>query len=125
MKKFLGAILTITLLSVTYVSQHTQLLEYSYRISDCKKSLSLLIDQNQALRYNIAKLEAPARLEEAIVAVESVEKICMPAATYKINIKELRSPYKEVTPAGVFANAGRAILGMFSFTSEAVANELK
>lgn len=123
MKKFLVSLLIITLLSTLYVSQYTKLLECSYRINTNTKSLSLLIDQNKALRYNIAKLEAPARLEGVMLAKAQTKKTDIYLASSKIRIEKPVS-YKEIAPAGRFINTGKVIFSMFSFAGEAIAKEL-
>jgi hypothetical protein len=66
MIKILTGILTVMLLSTAYVCQRSMLIEYSYAINSSKQDMSLLIDQNKALRYNISKLESPVRLSENI-----------------------------------------------------------
>jgi len=124
MKRPLVTILILTLLSIGYVFQHAKTLEHSYQINSCKKNLSLLIDRNRALRYNIAKLEAPARLEKAITAKTQAEEIYMPLTYYKLNIEKMPEPYMQPAPTGPFISAGRIFLSMFSLDAKAVAGDL-
>jgi len=121
MKKFLTVALVIMLLSVSYVFQHATLLEYGCNINSAKKDLSLLIDQNRALRYNVSKLEAPGRLDQVIIA-KADQQTYVPLECYSISIKQPQL-YGGLAFEASFANTGRFILSMFSLDTEAVANE--
>jgi hypothetical protein len=125
MKKFISGVLIITLFSVLYVSQQARLLEYSYFINSHQRYISLLVDQNRELRYNIARLENPARLEENMSPRQ--EEVQMPSAWHKIEIeRELPAAGGEViTPNRSFIKVGELILSMFLLDSEAVAKELR
>jgi hypothetical protein len=124
MNKFFITILIVTSLSILYVFQQTKLLEHSYEMNSNLKKLTLLVDQNKALRYNIAKLEAPARLHSAMIIKEKTKDI-MPVACYKVKIGEgLSVQPKEVAPIGHYAGVGRMLLSMFSLGNEAVADDL-
>ncbi len=124
MKKALTAIMAVTLLSGMYVYQHARLLEYSYSINTSRKSLALLIDQNRTLRYNISRLESPARLEKAIKAKQEVQ-VYMPLDCYNVRVKEPVALDTMVVVPSPIARAGRMMLSMFSLGTEAVAEELK
>lgn len=124
MKKILISVLIITTLSILYVFQQARLLEYSYDINSYQKYTCLLVDQNKGLRYNISKLEAPARLEETVKAKEAQE-VYIPPAWCKIKIEEeLPGPGQEITPVRPFIKVGRIILSKFWLDTEAVAKEL-
>lgn len=82
-----------------------------------------MIDQNSALRYNIARLEAPARLEGAIAAEKDTHELYLPLAYHKLNIEKLPAPHEKIAPAGAFSGVGRILLSMFSLDTEAVAND--
>ncbi len=124
MKKALTAIITVTLLSSLYVYQHARLIEYSYFINASKKSLSLLIDRNRALRYNVSRLESPARLEKVITAKQDVQ-VYMPLDCYNVKIKEPVVLDDRVAASAPLIRAGKMMLNMFSLGTEAVAEELK
>ncbi|NQT95140.1 MAG: hypothetical protein HQ572_01690 [Candidatus Omnitrophica bacterium] len=125
MKKFLVIILIVSSISILYVFQQARLLEYSYDINSRNRSLALLIDQNRNLRYNIAKLERPGRLEEVLLVKEDMKDLYAPTDCFKIKIaKQLPGSREDMVPPGPFIRAGRALLGMFSLSSEAVANEM-
>lgn len=124
MKKALVTIITLALLSGVYVHQHAKLIEYSYSINSSEEDLSLLIDRNRALRYNISRLESPARLEEAI-REKKKEQAYMPLDCYSIKIKEPVMPVNAGIPAAPMIRAGKIVLSMFSFGTEAVADELE
>ena len=100
------------------------MLEYGYLINSNTKTASLLVDRNRYMKYNINKLEAPARLENIILAIKKDGNICMPRRWYKIKVEEERvGSYGLVVPSSRLSNAGRLILGMFSLDKEAVAKE--
>ena len=122
MKRVLSSILIITLMSLFYIFQNAKTLEYSYNIHSAKKSLSLLIDQNNSLRYNIAKLESPARLEEIVVNSQD-NNIYTPLDCYKIRIEEI-GRVNNIDSGNGFLKAGNMILSMFSLDSEAIAGDL-
>ena len=121
MKKFLTIALIIMLLSVSYVFQHAKLLEYGCNINSAKKDLSLLIDQNRALRYNVSKLEAPGRLDSIVIA-RTDQQAYVPLECYNISIRQPEL-YAGIASAASFENTGRFLLSMFSLDTEAVANE--
>ena len=124
MKKALTAILAVTLLSSIYVYQYARLLEYSYSINVSMESLSLLIDHNRTLRYNVSRLESPARLERAM-RDKPEARVYMPLDCYNVKIKELVALDDSAVKPAPIASIGKIILGMFSLSAEAVAQELK
>jgi len=123
-KRALIAVIAVTLLSGVYVYQHAKLIEYSYSINSSRENLLLLIDHNRALRYNISRLESPARLEEAI-AEKKKTQVYMPLDCYSLKIKEPVAPNCTNMPTVPMIRAGKFMLNMFSFSTEAVADELK
>lgn len=125
MKKFLISTLIICLLSILYVFQQAKLLEYSYTVNSNQKYISLLIDQNKQLRYNVARLETPTRLENIMLAKEGAEVYSL-KRWYKIQVRE-QGPLpsnESVVPAGPFIRTGKVLLKMFSLGNEAIAREL-
>ena len=124
MKKTLIAIIIVTLFSGIYVYQNARLLECSYSINSSRKNLSLLIDHNRALRYNLSRLESPARLEKAIIAKQEIQ-VYMPLDCYSVKIKEPGIVDAMVVRPAPLVRAGKMMLSMFSLGTEAVADELK
>ncbi len=124
MKKTLIAIVVVTLFSGIYVYQNARLLEYSYSINASKKNLSLLIDRNRTLRYNVSRLESPARLEKAMTAKTETQAY-MPLDCYSVKIKEPAIRDVAIVAPTPLARVGKIMLGMFSLSTEAVAEELK
>ena len=123
MNNIFKTVLVISMLSILYVFQQAQVLEYGYCLNSNNKTLSLLVDHNRLLSYNIAKLEAPARLETVMLAKRGLE-LRMPRIWCKIGLAdEIPNPYESVTPVRHLLNAGRVILSMFSLDTEAVAND--
>jgi hypothetical protein len=61
-------IASVTLVSLLYVRQQIELVKLSYSIQVKEKALKDILDHNEGLGYNIDNLEAPNRLEEALLA---------------------------------------------------------
>lgn len=126
MRKFIIGVLIISLLSILYVFQHTKLLEYSYTINSNQRYISLLIDQNKQLRYNVARLETPARLEDVMLAKEETEVYSL-KRWYKIRVREGKATLpsrRVVASASSFIRTAKVLLSMFSVDAEAIAKEL-
>lgn len=69
--KLLRSILPIvifTVASLMYVHQQVELVKLSYIIEKKEKSLNEVLDRREQLSYNIKNLEAPSRLESALLA---------------------------------------------------------
>jgi len=125
MKNFISIILLVTVLSVGYVCQQTKLLEASYDIHSNNKYMALLIDQNKDLRYNVAELETPARLEEMVFANENRLDRYALVDCYKIKLaKDLPNSRVDMVPPGPFMRAGNAFMSLFALNSEAVADDV-
>ncbi|NQT90132.1 MAG: hypothetical protein HQ558_02645 [Candidatus Omnitrophica bacterium] len=125
MRKFVVGVLIMSFFASFYVFQQTRLLEYSYHINSNQKSISLLVDQNRQLRYNVARLETPARLENIIIAKKEDETYSL-MRRQKIRIGQQRpiSAHETAITARPFATAGKFLLNMFSLDTEAIAKEL-
>ena len=59
---------TVTIMALLYVHQQVELVKLSYVIECKEKTLKDILDRNEGLGYNIDNLEAPNRLEEALLA---------------------------------------------------------
>ncbi len=57
-----------TAASLMYVHQQVELVKLSYLIETKEKKLNVILDQREQLSYNIKNLEAPSRLESALLA---------------------------------------------------------
>ena len=69
--RLLRSILTIaifTAASLMYVHQQVELVKLSYLIGKKEQSLNVVLDRREQLSYNIKNLEAPSRLESALLA---------------------------------------------------------
>ena len=124
MRKFLIIILAISLLSILYVLQQSKLLEHSYTISSNQRYISLLVDRNKQLRYNVAKLEIPTRLEDIVLAKEEAEGYRL-KRWHKIQVREEEAPafQKVAVVHAPLLRTARVLLKMFSLDTEAVAKE--
>ena len=58
----------VTIVSVLYVHQQVELVKLSYSIERKERIVKDMLDRNERLDYNIDNLEAPSRLEQALVA---------------------------------------------------------
>ncbi len=61
-------IVSATVVALLYVHQQVELVKLSYSIEIKEKALKDVLDHNEGLGYNIDNLEAPNRLEEALLA---------------------------------------------------------
>lgn len=61
-------IASATLVALVYVHQQIELVKLSYVIECKERKLKDILDRNERLGYNIDNLEAPCRLEEALLA---------------------------------------------------------
>lgn len=68
MMRLLAMMSIITLASLVYVHQQVELVKLSYSIGIKEKKLKDMLDHKERLGYNISNLEAPSRLEEALLA---------------------------------------------------------
>ena len=56
----------VTMLALTYVHRHVELVKMSYAIQYNEKRLAKLLDRNERLGYTIDNLENPSRLERIL-----------------------------------------------------------
>ncbi|MFH1996190.1 MAG: hypothetical protein ABIJ27_04220 [Candidatus Omnitrophota bacterium] len=68
MKKSIILIGAVTLFSLLYVHQQTELVKLGYAIADNEKQNLYLLDQREKLVYNLNNLKAPLRLEQELAA---------------------------------------------------------
>jgi len=66
--KSLTLISIITLSALIYVHQQVELVKLSYSIERKEKKVKDMLDRREGLGYNINNLEAPYRLEQALLA---------------------------------------------------------
>jgi hypothetical protein len=86
-------IVIFTTASLMYVHQQVELVKLSYLIEKKEKGLKELLDRRDRLSYNIKNLEAPSRLESALLAKDI--DITFPR---RVNVVKAPRPY--------LANAG-------------------
>lgn len=68
LSKFLSIALLITALALGYVHQQVELLRINYTIEHNRGNLSVLLDQNSTLMYNVANFQSPFYLEQSLSA---------------------------------------------------------
>jgi hypothetical protein len=69
--RFMKTVITIvfvTAAAVIYVHQQVELVKLSYDIESKERIVKDMLDRNGRLGYNIGNLEAPSRLEGALIA---------------------------------------------------------
>lgn len=66
--KTLTLISMFTLIAVIYVHQQVELVKLSYSIECKEKKVKDMLDRKDRLGYNINNLEAPYRLEQALIS---------------------------------------------------------
>jgi hypothetical protein len=123
MTKAITIIITSAFLSILYVHQHANLIEYSYAINNSKGALGLLIDHNNVLRYNISTLESPLRLDRKIQENTQVYAY-MPIDSYIIMVEKPVVIDNMIMPKGITARVSSLLLSMFALDNEAVAKEI-
>lgn len=66
--KSLTLISIITLVALIYVHQQVELVKLSYSIEHREKRVRDMLDRKDSLGYNVNNLEAPLRLEQALLS---------------------------------------------------------
>ena len=86
--KSLTLISIITLVALVYVHQQVELVKLSYSIEHKEKKLKDILDRTESLGYNVNNLEAPLRLEQALLS-KNVE-ITFPRRANVVKVARLR-----------------------------------
>ncbi len=86
--KSLTLISIITLVALIYVHQQVELVKLSYSIEHKEKKLKDILDRKESLGYNVNNLEAPLRLEQALLS-KNVE-ITFPRRANVVKIARLK-----------------------------------
>ncbi|MBI3008590.1 MAG: hypothetical protein HYY56_03645 [Candidatus Omnitrophica bacterium] len=60
---FLMCLSIILVIGIVYVWQRTEMVKVSYNIIESENSVSLLLDQNRNLVYNVDSMESPRNLD--------------------------------------------------------------
>lgn len=84
------AVIGVTIISLLYVHQQVELVKLSYAIELKEKTLKDILDHNEGLGYNIDNLEAPNRLEEALLA-KSIE-VAFPKRGHVVQLATSKRP---------------------------------
>ena len=89
-----------TVASLMYVHQQVELVKMSYLIEKKERGLNEVLDRREQLSYNIKNLEAPSRLESALMAKNiditfprkgNVIKVVRPYGASKRSFSDIRS----------------------------------
>lgn len=86
--KSLTLISIITLVALVYVHQQVELVKLSYSIEHKEKKLKDILDRKESLGYNVDNLEAPLRLEQALLS-KNVE-VTFPRRANVVKVARLR-----------------------------------
>ena len=68
MKRFLAALVCVTLAGLIYVGSETEAVKIGYQIRKLQEAKAVALDRASALKYNIAQLKAPHNLERRLLA---------------------------------------------------------
>ena len=68
MKRFLAALLLVTVAALFYVYQEVEAVQVGYVIRKQEQTKTQFLDRARALKYNIARLKAPNNLERRLTA---------------------------------------------------------
>lgn len=92
----------ILVIGIVYVWQHTEMVKVSYNIREAENSVSLLLDQNGNLVYNVDILESPRNLDMKLADNEI--KFEMANDRRVINLSGKREPVYEYAGTQVVQN---------------------
>ena len=76
----------LTTVALGYVHQQIELLRINYSINRNKDNLTVLLDQNSTLMYNVSHLQSYFNFEQALIREEGGWEI--PASWYTIGLAE-------------------------------------
>ena len=68
MKRFMAALVLVTISCLVYVYAEVQTFKIGYTIRKQEDMKTQLLDRARALKYNIARLKSPANLERRLIA---------------------------------------------------------
>ena len=119
MKRFMAGLVLVTLASLSYVYQETEAVKVGYVISKQEETRSQFLDRARALKYNVARLKAPANLERQL----SAQRIVLQAPKSWQTL--VMTPSGAKVPAAANSFMGRPLfLGkLFVGTAQAEAKE--
>jgi hypothetical protein len=106
-------IVSATLVALLYVHQQVELVKLSYSIELKEKTLKDVLDHNEGLGYNIDNLEAPNRLEEALLA-KKIE-VAFPKRGHVVRLASLKYNGRENHPYILRASKKHDIFAFFDF----------
>ena len=112
--KPITVIMVATFVALLYVHQQVELVKLSYAIGCKEKKLEDILDQHEGLGYNIGNLEAPCRLEEALLA-QRIE-VAFPKQANVVRMASLR-PAGRVRQLHAMATKTSGAFGIFDFLS--------
>lgn len=110
----LVTIVSITAVALVYVHQQVELVKLSYAIECKEKKLEDILDRHEGLGYNIGNLEAPNRLEEALLA-QRIE-VAFPKQANVVRSASLR-PNGRVRQLHAMVTKTSGAFGIFDFLS--------
>ncbi len=110
-----------TLVALVYVHQQVELVKLSYTIEHKEHKLEYMLDHKDILAYNIDNLEAPSRLEKALISQKiditfpkRGQIVKTPSGTKSVSVRKAAIE-KKVSRFGIFE--------FFGFGREAHAKE--
>ena len=68
MKRFVAALVVVTLAGLTYVYSEVEAVKIGYAIRKQEESKMLCLDRQRALKYNIARMRSPGVMEKKLAA---------------------------------------------------------
>ncbi len=114
LSKLLTLISISTIIALLYVHQQVELVKLSYAIEYKEKRLKDALDQRERLEYNIDNLEAPSRLEQALLSRKI--DIAFPKRSQVVKLASLQHSYRgEGRLNSVGIEKRSKILGIFEF----------
>lgn len=111
--KFLTVLTLTTLIALVYVHQHIELVKLSYAIDSKEKNLEDILDRKENLEYNIEGLEAPSRLEKALLS-RNID-ITLPRRSQIVKVAQMPSNAKTRSYKTIGLERKTNIFGIFQF----------
>lgn len=106
-------VVSATLVALLYVHQQVELVKLSYSIELKEKTLKDVLDHNEGLGYNIDNLEAPNRLEEALLA-KKIE-VAFPKRGHVVRLASSKHSGRDHRPYTLKAAKRHDIFAFFDF----------
>ena len=120
MKRFVSAVVLVTVACLVYVFAEVQTFKIGYTIRKQEEMKTQLLDRARALKYNIARLKSPVNLERRLTA----QKVLLESPkTWQTIVMAGQAPVRREMFAQSLWNQPSILGKLFMGTAEAQAKE--